>query len=66
MRWEGEFTVETPGSWQFSIEAWSDMFATWRDEMHRKIDAGQHDLGGELSEGVVLLEAAAQTAKDPA
>ena len=60
VRWEGEFTVETPGSWQFSIEAWSDVFATWRDEMHRKIDAGQHDLGGELSEGVVLLEAAAR------
>ena len=59
VRWEGEFTVETPGSWQYSIEAWSDMFATWRDEMQRKIDAGQHDLGGELSEGVVLLEAAA-------
>src|SRR5262245_43477574 len=65
VRWEGEFTVETPGSWQFSIEAWSDGFATWRDEMHRKIDAGQHDLGGELSEGAVLVENAAQEAEDP-
>jgi starch synthase (maltosyl-transferring) len=64
VRWEGEFTVETPGSWQYSIEAWSDVFATWRDEMHRKIDAGQHDLGGELSEGAVLVEAAAQAAQD--
>ena len=66
VRWVGEFTVETPGTWQFSIEAWNDVFATWRDEMHRKIDAGQHDLGGELSEGVVLLESAAQAATDPA
>jgi starch synthase (maltosyl-transferring) len=66
VRWEGEFTVETPGSWQYSIEAWSDVFATWRDEMHRKIDAGQHDLGGELSEGAVLLESAAAAAKDDA
>jgi starch synthase (maltosyl-transferring) len=66
VRWEGEFTVETPGSWQYSIEAWSDLFATWRDEMHRKIDAGQHDLGGELSEGVVLLESAADAATDEA
>ncbi len=66
VRWEGEFTVETPGRWQFSIEAWNDLFATWRDEMHRKIDAGQHDLQGELSEGVALLEQTAAGAKDPA
>ena len=64
VRWEGQFTVETPGSWQFSIEAWNDVFATWRDELHRKIDAGQHDLAGELSEGVVLLEGAARATKD--
>jgi starch synthase (maltosyl-transferring) len=64
VRWEGEFTVTTPGSWQFSIEAWNDVFATWRDEMQRKIDAGQHDLAGELSEGIVLLEATAAAASD--
>jgi starch synthase (maltosyl-transferring) len=66
VRWEGEFTVETPGTWQFSIEAWNDLFATWRDEMHRKIDAGQHDLTGELLEGAVLLEATVQATKDAA
>src|SRR5215216_7879670 len=37
VRWEGEFTVSTPGRWQFSIEAWSDVFETWRDELARKI-----------------------------
>jgi starch synthase (maltosyl-transferring) len=66
VRWEGEFTVSTPGRWQFSIEAWSDVFATWRDELARKIGAGQHDLGGELSEGVVLLRSAAADAKEAA
>jgi len=60
VRWEGSFAVETPGSWEWSIEAWSDVFATWRDELQRKITAGQHDLAGELSEGVVLLEDAAE------
>jgi hypothetical protein len=24
VRWEGEFTVSTPGCWQFSIEAWNE------------------------------------------
>ena len=66
VRWEGEFTVTTPGTWQFSIEAWNDLFATWRHEMQRKIDAGQHDLTGELSEGVVLLEQTVLVTKDAA
>ena len=30
-------------------------FATWRDELRRKVEAGQDELAGELSEGVVLL-----------
>ena len=60
VRWQGEFQVSTPGRWQWAIEAWSDVFATWRDELQRKIDAGQHDLAGELSEGAVLIEDAAR------
>ena len=56
VRWEGRFEVLTPGRWEWSIEAWFDRFATWRDELRRKIEAGQHDLGGELSEGEALLE----------
>jgi starch synthase (maltosyl-transferring) len=60
VRWEGRFEVSTPGRWEWTIEAWSDVFATWRDELSRKIAAGQHDLAGELSEGALLLEDAAR------
>jgi starch synthase (maltosyl-transferring) len=63
VRWEGEFTVETQGRWEWTIEAWSDLFATWRDELQRKVAAGQADLAGEMSEGVVLLEDAANRAQ---
>ncbi len=63
VRWEGEFTVETAGRWEWTIEAWSDLFATWRDELQRKVAAGQDDLAGELSEGVVMLEDAANRAE---
>ena len=45
------------------VEAWTDPFASWRDELDRKVAAGQEDLTGELSEGVVLLEAALKRAK---
>jgi starch synthase (maltosyl-transferring) len=63
VRWEGEFTVETSGRWEWTIEAWSDVFATWRDELQRKLAAGQTDLAGEMSEGVVMLEDAAGRAQ---
>jgi starch synthase (maltosyl-transferring) len=63
VRWGGAFPVDTMGRWEFTFAAWTDLFATWRDEMRRKLDAGQADLSGELSEGVVLLERAAENAK---
>jgi starch synthase (maltosyl-transferring) len=56
VRWEGSFTVREPGRWTFTIEAWTDAFASWREELDRKVAAGVEDLSGELSEGVLLLE----------
>jgi starch synthase (maltosyl-transferring) len=64
VRWAGEFVVDRIGAWQFTIEAWTDVFATWRDELQRKIEAGQHHLAGEMSEGAVLLENAVERAGD--
>ena len=55
VRWEGELQVFEPGRWTWTIEAWTDPFTSWRDELTRKIEAGQADLSGELSEGAVLL-----------
>jgi starch synthase (maltosyl-transferring) len=63
VRWEGAFTVEAPGRTQWTIQAWVDVFAGWRDELARKVDFGQPDVTGELSEGAVLLRAAAARAK---
>ena len=44
VRWEGAFTVETPGRTQWTIQAWVDLFAGWRDELARKVDFGQPDV----------------------
>jgi len=65
VRWGGRFPVDRPGSWPFTFQAWTDVFATWRDELERKVDAGQEDLSGELSEGAVLLKDAMGRAKAP-
>jgi len=62
-RWAGDFAVDAIGRWSWTIEAWVDAFASWRDELRRKVDAREPDLSGELSEGVVMLEQAAKRAK---
>jgi starch synthase (maltosyl-transferring) len=51
----GSFPVTSCGRWEYLVEAWSDRAATWRDELGRKVDAGQDDLSGELAEGEQLL-----------
>jgi len=63
VRWEGVFAVDAVGSWQFTFAAWVDRWATWRHEIERKVEAGQADLAGELSEGEVLLRDALARSK---
>ena len=36
---------------EYTVEAWTDSFGTWRDELRRKLAAGQHELAGELVGG---------------
>ena len=64
VRWQGEFVVDQRGHWDYSIQAWTDVFGTWRDELQRKVNAGQTDLAGEMSEGLLLLRDAAARAKN--
>jgi len=54
-RWHGAFEPTELGRWQFVVEAWVDRAASWRDELERKVEAGQEDLVGELAEGAALL-----------
>ena len=56
-----------PGRWQFTFEAWTDRWATYHDELRRKVEANlDEDLSGEISEGLVLLEKALARAKGDA
>src|SRR5580765_5526501 len=54
-RWVGHVDLDTCGLWEFAVGAWVDRFASWRQEVQRKVDAGQEDLAGELSEGAALF-----------
>jgi starch synthase (maltosyl-transferring) len=57
-RWATEVTLPKTGEWAFTVEAWTDELATWRDGTTKKLDAGR-DIELELEEGAVLLERAA-------
>jgi starch synthase (maltosyl-transferring) len=54
-RWSGSFVVDELGRWTFTISAWVDRFASWRDELRRKVEGGQKDLASELAEGAALM-----------
>lgn len=62
-RWSASLPLTRIGRYIFAIEAWRDVFATYRDELEKKTTAGLN-VGLELEEGRLLVEAAAQYAKD--
>jgi starch synthase (maltosyl-transferring) len=60
-RWRGEFPLGELGLHEYTVEAWRDGFATWRDEVTKKHAAGV-DTHVELIEGRHLLGAHATAA----
>src|SRR5882724_6251569 len=53
-RFRGSFPLGTPGPYQFTIEAWTDPFASWLDDFAKKVRAGRSvDL--DLQEGIASL-----------
>lgn len=52
--WSGQFVPENPGRYVFEIEAWWDLFGTFRDELYKKHHAGV-PVGLELEEGRRLV-----------
>jgi starch synthase (maltosyl-transferring) len=61
-RWYGAFRVDRIGRWTFTVEAWTDRFATWRSGLRKRVDAGQ-DVANELIEGALLVRAASRGTK---
>jgi starch synthase (maltosyl-transferring) len=54
-RWGGSFRPNEIGRWHYTIEAWTDHFATWRRDLGKKAAAGQvTEL--DLEEGALLIE----------
>jgi len=53
-RWTGSVALTRNARWQYRIQAWRDLFGSWRADFIKKRDAGQ-DIGLELVEGRELV-----------
>ncbi|MHB0763897.1 alpha-1,4-glucan--maltose-1-phosphate maltosyltransferase [Stutzerimonas sp. NM35] len=60
--WQGQFTATQVASHEFRVEAWWDLYETYRYELSKKHAAGV-GVSLELTEGRLLIERAAQRAQ---
>jgi starch synthase (maltosyl-transferring) len=54
-RWRGEFPVLNVGRYEYTVEGWIDRFTTWRNDLIKRIAAGQ-DVHIELLIGAQIIE----------
>jgi starch synthase (maltosyl-transferring) len=54
-RWRGEFPLTENTRYVFTIEAWTDRYASWLQDFVKKSRAGR-DVRSDLLEGIALLE----------
>ena len=56
-RWRGAIPLTCNGRYEYVVQAWRDLFASWRDEVSKKHGAGQN-ISLELTEGQGLVDSA--------
>src|SRR5881398_2872392 len=61
-RWRGICSLNEIGVYEYTVEAWTDTFRSWRDEFTKKFEAGISDLTAETLEGAALIQAAGKRA----
>ncbi len=58
-RWSGLVRVDTPGSWTFTVHAWTEPWQSWLQRARIKVAQGI-DVDFELAEGASVLSTAAR------
>ena len=64
-RWRGVFSVYENATYEYTVEAWTDVFGGWQHEFAAKFEAGIANLMSETLEGAALLAAAAKRTRGP-
>src|SRR5258708_26879138 len=61
-RWRGICALNEVGVYEYTVEAWTDTFRSWRGDFTKKFEAGISDLTAEALECTALIPSAAKTA----
>jgi starch synthase (maltosyl-transferring) len=61
-RWTASFAIEELRDYEYTVEGWIDRFESWRQELSKKVGAGQ-DVASELLEGAHLIVTTASRAR---
>jgi starch synthase (maltosyl-transferring) len=61
-RWRGEFTVSELGRYRYTLQAWVNPFQSWRQDLQKRIDAGQ-DVSVDVLVGAELVWGASRRAR---
>lgn len=64
-RWRGVCTLYSNTTYEYTVEAWTDVFRGWQVEYRKKFDAGVSDLSTEVLEGAEIVDLAALRALQP-
>jgi len=54
--WRAELRFERMGRYRFTVAAWTDRYASWVDELGKRVAAAQADMASEVAEGLSLVE----------
>ncbi len=68
-RWAGQFPLDANTRYVFTVEAWTDHYASWLYDFAKKVRAGAAtpgELALDLLEGVQIVQAVAERAAGPA
>ena len=61
--WAGSLPLEANTRYRYTVEAWTDTFASWVEETRRRLAGGQADLTSELAEGRELVRRAREASR---
>ncbi len=65
-RWRGVCTLYDQAIHEYTVEAWTDTFRSWQQELAKKFEGGISDLRSEALEGAAIVKAGASRARDKA
>jgi starch synthase (maltosyl-transferring) len=61
-RWRGEFPVPDNARYEFTLEAWTDVYASWLEDLRKRVTV-EESIRSEVIEGYTLLESFVDAAK---